>query len=458
MKALWSIESEPQDVLAYFLRNADGRFLEKKARPIRKRPSAPIPKNKCMLIWDKDPDTLLQSVPTALIASPALLAQLLPRLLATPGALSPISAACRIWESDSASIFFERRPSRVTLPICSGLTGIIIAELLTRYGSDFSLSRTGLGVVARTFSYTCAQLVFAGGDEEESDVLLSKWLEAATLTSNSIDPHLPSNISYLSNFIRKQILNSSVSNQFSAIQLADCIVNWLGNSRDLFEPNNLGANIREVAINIKTLTREARLSTVERSIEYIVQTENDKNLVSLICGYFISLIDPGSTDFYDLALNIDKKDGHVAAAYGMCTGLLGGLDFLWKGSGFGVSIFNDLNQREDDSYRVFPDISMSELRVLRHQITATGFEFRTKHPSLIEVELLPDIVGSFSNGEKKAAMIEQQPMINTDIDEVLLNVERADRLASELQSSLNAIRDELTHNSSKYPKRKRRYT
>jgi hypothetical protein len=278
-----------------------------------------------------------------------------------------------------------------------------------------------------------------GGGIEESERLLRAWLDTVTMTHNEVDVAFLTTITGLNAFAQKVLLLSSFDGTPAA--LGAMIDGETSPRTDLFELSNSKGGLSSLAYEVKPMTRENRLTVIEKIIADIRGSRSreipDRFNADLISGYLLSLIDPGSIDYIDVALSLDGSRGYVAAAYSMCAGLMGGDKFLWKYDGFGLTVVSSDRWKTDSVLGSSPDLSLDELRVLKNRVSATGFDFRTRNPALVEVELVPDVTGCFQNGARRES---SPPRID---NLAAIRLDRIDKLVNELKDAVDEFRDDL---------------
>jgi hypothetical protein len=454
MKPFWTAELAPEDLLRAFLRST-GRFesvIPEQTSTWRK------PSNgKCFVIWDRDPKKGFGS-PAVIVADPSILSLMVPRILAVPGGPSPLTSFCRLWETGNAEVFFRRHPFPIEGPLLSGLVGLCIGEVFSRNGAELDLRRLGQAAVSRTLAHSCSKLIVAGTDSERLDSLYECWLKAAVLTRNVINDSLLSTVAYLSKFL-VFIGEDKGAHATPALLLASQIEEWLFKTTIWYRSSPLASDINQFVSAFKSMPRELRFSLAERTLVSVRNSvSTDKVSSALLSGFILALIDPGSLDFFDIAMASDDGMGSVACAYTMCAGLLGGAQFLWKGDGFGIALVSKSLQPQDQFLQASPDISLKELTFLQEKITESGFEFRTKAPTVVEVELLPDITGVFPNGARRDASAVKTATPQTSL---FFGVDASDQLgkAADLATDLaNRLHELRLETLAAVPAKKRRMT
>lgn len=399
---------------------------------------ADLAPSRCAFVWGERPDEF-RTKPSLLVADAAVLRKVLPQLMAIPGSLSPVTGFCRIWNTESAKLTAMRKRPRASTFVVGGLVGLLVAELYIRNGREVDLRRVGMGQVSRLFSCAIARLTLLGGGMDESERLLRAWLDTVTMTYNEVDVAFLTTITGLNAFAQKILLLRSFDGTPAAL---GAMIDGETNPRtDLFELSKSKGGLSSLAYEVKPMTRENRLTVIEKIIADIrgprSQEIPDRFNADLVCGYLLSLIDPGSVDYIDVALSLDGGRGYVAAAYSMCAGLMGGDKFLWKYDGFGLTVVSSDRWKTDSVLGSSPDLSLDELRVLKSRVSATGFDFRTRNPALVEVELVPDVTGCFQNGARR----ESSP---PRIDHLAaIRLDRIDKLVTELKDAVDEFRDDL---------------
>ena len=393
-------------------------------------------RDRCAFVWNERPDEF-RTKPTLLVAETSVLSKVLPQLMAIPGSLSPITAFCRIWNADSARLAATRKRPRPSSFVLGGFVGLLVAELYVRNGREVDFRRIGMSQVSRLFSCSISRLTLLGGDVRESDRLLAAWLDAVNITSNQVNVDYLRMVTQLVAFIHQILLSDIFDGKPTTLGAA--IDGAMNPRTDLFETSTSQGGLSSLASELKPMSREARLTVIERAIENIRRSRaaEDRFIADLVCGFLLSLIDPGSVDHMDVALTLDGNVGYVAAAYCMCAGLMGGDRFLWKYDGFGLAVVASDRWKTDSFLGSSPDLCLDELKILKGRISAGGFDFRTQYPAAVEVELVPDVTGCFPNGARREASPSR-------IDQaVSVRLDRIDQLANELRMAVDEFRDDL---------------
>ncbi|CUJ53590.1 hypothetical protein [Achromobacter xylosoxidans] len=350
-------------------------------------------------VWEEYTPTT--GLPTFLIANQETLKSTLERLVALPGGISPLTSIVRAWDIDDLGLMGTSLDV-ITPVLASAFVGLIHGELLRAIGKEADFRHMGLDIVRRTLSFTCAQATAKGYPEIALATVASRWLEVSQLTGNS---RVTSTALATANLCAFASTACNVKESPpSTYELAQLIQSWLNinstrSQRALLPSDSL---LEQVAFFASDSSREARAEAIDAALSKIVERRGS----ALELGFLISLIDPGSFEFFDYASRYDNGDGSVALAYSMFAGILGGPATLGKFRGFGMNVYvNGLGQNSTFDN----DIALAEIRILNDALRRSSIDFRTRSPSTIDVELMPGVSGSFFNGmRRKQGHVPQQ--------------------------------------------------
>ncbi|WP_133167873.1 hypothetical protein [Burkholderia gladioli] len=327
-------------------------------------------------------------LPAILIGAESTFANLLPKMLALPGALAPITSFMKAWSLDDVrdvDVFSEEPLTDIG---SRGFIGLIVGELMATAGPDVDLDLMGMDSVRRTLSFVCAQAMMKGRRRKPLISIVERWIEASTLTSNEVKVELHGVIADLCEFFRSLLLTIE-GPYISARTLALRIDAWI-EKRHTGQEDFLRTPLSEIVNRLeKTKSRENRFDIAMEALN------NSPN--PLAHGFLISLIEPGSMEFLDLAKRVDRH-GCAAIAYCLCIAILEENLILRAFNGFGL-IISQQGLRPDVD--VSTDISIAELRIFHDSRRTPPMRFRTRSPWLIDVELAPMISGSFGNVTKR---------------------------------------------------------
>ena len=354
----------------------------------------PLSPNQIRIIWIDD-HGLNNDAPSILVAYNDDISTLLPRMLALPSAVTPVTSVMKLWaiEDFGCGNPYEFKPLDTASAL--GFVGLIIGELTSLISSEADLRTMGMDSVRRTLSFVCAQAIIKGWKGKSLASLAERWLEASILTENEVNFPTVNNILNLSDFLWT-LSDSLELNDASSEMLGHKIQAWLERQTDWGQRDLLKRSIPQI-------TRELRaVSSREKRYDIIIdalRNSNDEARSPLEKGFLISLIEPGSFEFLDLARSMDPA-GLVVTAYCVFAVILGRESALKNFNGFGWTV---LNQGLQLNAEITADISIAELRILLDRRRNAPLPFRTRSPWLIDVEIAPMIVGCFANVAKRKA-------------------------------------------------------
>lgn len=341
------------------------------------------------VLWSADHQKQAK-LPAILIAAESTFANVLPKMLALPGALSPITSFMKAWSVEDVKDVdvFSKEP--LTELGSRGFIGLMVGELMATAGPDVDLGLMGMDSVRRTLSFVCAQAMTKGWRKKPLTSLVERWIEASALTSNDAKIELQGVIGDLCEFLRSLLLftdSSDISTRSLALNIDVWIEKWSTGQEDF-----LRIPLSKVVDHLeRAKSREDRFDIVMGSLT--------NSLNPLAHGFLISLIEPGSMEFLELAKRADRR-GEVAIAYCLCIAILGKDLMLREFNGFGLAVLQHGLRPDVD---MSTDISIAELRIFYDSRRSAPIRFRTRSPWLIDVELAPMISGSFGNVAKRRA-------------------------------------------------------
>lgn len=423
MNAFRSIDIDAADLLRSL-----GRMGELRGRARAAKADAlghSLPQDAVRVLWTGN-ERLTTDMPSILLGSVSVLSNLLPRMLAIPGVAMPITAHLKAWLIEDFSDGQVREEKPLSSAAALGFVGLIVSELKATIGPDADLRLIGMDSVRRTLSYVCAQAVIKGWRRESLAMIMERWLEASALTANEANVSALIPMVEFSGFL--QALSELGENEdASAHALAHRVQTWVDAQGGLTQPDLLEGSLYQFTQTLSGVgSREARYDAIMGAMDQGKVASETRH--PLERGFLISLIEPGSFDFLDLAKRLDTS-GAVAAAYCLCAAILGGESTFGKFSGFGRSVFTHGLQVELEAP---VDISLPELRILHNMRRDAPIAFRTRSPLLVDVELAPMVAGSFGNLARRKASSHR-------VEEAGEAAEREELVRERLMTALRAL-------------------
>lgn len=388
------------------------------------------------IVWDSSTPGL--AAPRAIIGRRQTLDSLLPRLLSQPGAFEPVTSVTRTWEiADLQQMTSGKRTLQSFF--AAGIIGLMIGEIQITGGGSVDIRRCGLDLCRRTLTFTLGSAYALGASEETLPELVHRWFEVSDLAGSERNFETGRLVGELFGFLIAVADHGTKSWDLSPHELGSFLGQWhkAVDSRD--QPDLLTADITDTSSDLIRLSREARYGAIVQLLE--AGKSGGRQLGPLERGFLVSLIDPGSFDFFDLASMHDDEVGSTVLAYALCAGILGGRSTVARFNGFGAHVLLK-GLAVADQLNV--DISLHELRIARRVAADKLMEFRTRNASAIDVEIFPRVVASFVYGSKRTSSTTTQPsMSDSDVahvDEALRALDFAVTVLNDLKGAAHTAR------------------
>jgi hypothetical protein len=380
MKKYKLLEFDRKSILQYFA-GGSGLPLRQDSFSLFDSSSNELIEGAFFLLWESD-----GSMPVALVTDRASLLSVLPRLMSLPGAPAPFTSICRAWTTEQLRVA-ERRVPRGESNRIEAFVALIIGELQVRVGQKLDISSVGSSVARRTISHMFANLYLVGASEYEFVEAVDSWHRAAEKTGNVVSQSLVEALSWLTSFLQAIPDDLALDSLDLGRRIKDYLAAWGAEEAQLHSMNRL----LTIAASLKGSAREKRYEDVMAVVENFVGYVKGPRpaFSSMVAGYALSLIEPGSLDFLPMAHKMEEIYPGAVCAYAMSVALISGKDFLRRDGSFGVHLVNSSLAANQ-----IPDISIAELDLL--SLGREGdFGFRTSSPSLLNVEFLPYVYATF---------------------------------------------------------------
>ncbi|MDF3822247.1 hypothetical protein P3G55_20255 [Leptospira sp. 96542] len=398
------------------------------------RISQELREDELRMLWGVEGGGL--GIPLAIIGQRDNLEDLLPRLLSQPGTVEPVTSVMRAWDiRDLERLPFDAQRSLNSF-VAAGIVGLLIAEIQIAGGQSLDLRRCGLDVSRRTLTFTCGTAWALGMAPDDLPELIRRWLEVSEFIGSTRSLEVVSTIGSLWGFLMSLAEQTPPSWEVSPQELGQYIHRWRATLDDRSQGDLLLSNLLDTTAELMRLSRESRYSAIVQLLD------SGNSLSALECGFLISLIDPGSFDFFELANKHSNDADGAVFAYSLCAGILGGKSTLGRFNGFGANVLLK-------GFAVAPqlnvDISLHELRIIRKIASESYMDFRSRSPSILDVEILPRVVASFSYGSaKRSGASTRSTGISEEhishLEEALRALDFASSVLSELKGSASNTR------------------
>lgn len=423
MKTFRSVDVESSELLRILSRPLE---LKTKLHPLTNFELGEyLPPSKFRVLWEDDND-LQSDAPPIVIGNNFEINSVLPRLLALPNAVMPVTSAVKFWNIEDFRHGNPYHFKTLEKTAALGFVGLIIGELTSLINSEDELRTMGMDSVRRTLSFVCAQSIIRGWTGKSLGDIADRWLEASFLTENESNPAAINNIVTVSEFLCT-LTDDATFESISPEILGERIQLWLEAQKNWNQRDFLKRSIPQITRELKSVgSREKRYDLIMDALNSSANGERSP----LEQGFLISLIEPGSFEFVNLARSMDPV-GLVMTAYSAFVVMLGKESALKNFNGFGWTVLRQAFHQKPD---MTSDISMEELRILFNKRRSTPLPFRTRSPWMIDVEIAPMVVGCFANVAKRKASSQRA-------QEASEAVERQELLRGKLITAMRALED-----------------
>ena len=389
------------------------------------------------IVWDSANPGL--APPRAIIGRRQSLDSVLPRLLSQPGAFEPVTSMIRTWE---IADLHQMASGTRTLEsfFAAGIIGLMIGEIQITGGGSVDIRRCGLDLCRRTLTFTIGSACTLGASEKALPELIHRWFEVSDLAGSARNFETGQLVGELFGFLLAVADHGSKSWDLMPQELASFVGQWHKTLGSQHPADLLTADILDASSDLLRLSRESRYSAIMQMLD--AGKSGGRQLRPLERGFLVSLIDPGSFDFFDLATMYDDETGSTVLAYALCAGILGGRGTVARFNGFGAHV---LLKGLSVADQLNVDISLHELRIARRFAADKLMDFRTRNVSAIDVEIFPRVVASFAYGAvKRTGSTTKQPtMSDSDVahvDEALHALDFAITVLNELKGAAHSTR------------------
>lgn len=385
-------------------------------------------------------DDVGMGIPHAIIGRRGNLEDLLPRLLSQPGIVEPVTALIRTWDIHDLQRMPFGSPRSLDSFMTAGIVGMLIAEIQVAGGQSVDLRRCGLEIARRTLTFSCGTAWSLGMKREDLPELVHRWLEVADLTESVRGLEAISSVGSHWDFLMSLENQIAPSWEVTPQELGRCIHEWRTLVDDRQQGDLLSADFVITTPDLLRLSREARYSAIVKLLD--AGTLGERPLNALERGFLISLIDPGSFDFYELAIKYGNGADGTLFAYSLFAGILGGKSTLARFNGFGAHV---VLKGFAVAAQLNVDISLHELRIVRKLSSESRMDLRLRSPAVLDVEILPHVVASFAYGStKRPGTVARSTGLSEEqlgsLDEALRALDFATSVLSDIKGSASNAR------------------
>jgi hypothetical protein len=351
-------------------------------------------------LWQDQPEHR-HSFPILAVVEKSQVRDLLAALNASPNALSPFTAFCRIMDYDQAEAYLDRMapPRSEGLIDVLGLLSLVEVQLLSE--GQIKARQVSPAAARRTLSFVWARGVAFGLSLTELEELTNRWLEAYSLCSSlNASENNTSSVHYVLPVLTT--VCGLIENElpFSPIErLIAAIIHSDGQAKDSAWREASDYFAMNISLqSIESASREERGAYLQRLFKDERGLGGAEHVAAQ--GFLATQVAPGSLEHLDIVLS--QGGPEAAFWYVLFAALQKPRAILNAFGGLGRRIARDVRDCETLDRSPRADIALDELRLLA-RVNADGLMSKVGHSNEIEIELLPGISATFRFGRSAAA-------------------------------------------------------
>ncbi|MER8374784.1 hypothetical protein [Mesorhizobium sp. M1406] len=351
------------------------------------------------ILWRDKPEDH-HSFPILTVVEKSQIRDLLAALNASPKALWPFTAFCRIMDYGQAEAYLNRVASSRSEALVDavGLLSLVEVQLLSE--GQIKARQVSPAAAKRTLSFVWGRGVASGLSLMELEELTSRWLEAYSLCNSlkASESNTPS-VQYVLPVLTT--VCGLIENElpFSPIErLIAAIINSDRQAKDSAWREASDDFAMDISLqSIESASREERGAYLQRMFRGEHRLGISQQGAAQ--GFLATQVAPGSLEHLDIVLS--QGGPEAAFWYVLFAALQKPHAILNAFGGLGRRIARDLRDYETLDQSPRADIGLDELRLLV-RANADGLVSKVGHSNEIEIELLPGISATFRFGRSAA--------------------------------------------------------
>ncbi len=351
--------------------------------------------------WGQEPSAEY-FFPSVIVASDSALAFLFTAVNASPTASTPVSAFSRVVASSSAESYFLK--SQMPLSACpvAAIVALSMAEAAMHSDGRLGLKQLSSAACKRTLAYACGKAVTAKTGLRGFDGIIGRWLDAyALINTPTPSEGLRTIVSAAAGALETYV---ALSNGLPPISDAGNLAYVLhtGGRKSLEDFWQSLSRVYKIHISLDALsqsTREERGMYLQQALNLASSSSSDETLAA-ICAFIATQVAPGSLEHLELL----KESGSPAIVfwYALFAGIQSPNEIMAGLGGLGYKVYRDVVAVEEPLSPPSSDICYEELKALERS-GISGLTKKFGQVGVVEVELLPTVVSSFSYGAKQVS-------------------------------------------------------
>lgn len=333
---------------------------------------------------------------------------------ASPQALTPLSAFCRVYTYSEAESYFTTAPSELVCDLLPAIVSLSMAEAIIHSEGKLTWRAMSPAACKRTLSYAWGKALVAGAPSIAIEKLPGRWLDTYSLINSqgTFEParHVISNVVSTLNVYAQIALGLSTSSKMGDLAIAIF-------KKDRFLVSECWKSISkesgiEFSLNdLSSSTREERAGYLQLALRQASKSQNDE-LASVASAFIATQVAPGSLEHLDL-LRVTGNPS-IVFWYALFAALQAPNEIMAGQGGLGYRILRDIAKNEEFFSEPLADIAFGELKAMERS-GIEGFARKFGHTNEIEVELIPSVTSSFtfySKGSKNARSDSTYPLLS----------------------------------------------
>jgi hypothetical protein len=312
---------------------------------------------------------------------------------ASPKAISPLSAFCRIISVEQAQSCIAREISASTAPLVNAVAMLSLAEVQLHSRGRMKARQVGPAACRRTLSFAWARALSVGMRPAEMADLPRKWLEAydiCNVGSSEEERALP--VHYVIPVLQAAASFVTGAGQSPVLRLMEAIVSSDNRARD--DAWRDLSNELPVSMTLQDLEkapREERGSYLQQTFETSSRlgSHSDRQAAQ---GFLATQIAPGSLEHLDLLMQ--RSGPGTAFWYVLFAALQNPAAVMNAYGGLGRRVSRDIRGGESLDTVPRADVALDELKILTRYGTEE-LSRKAGHSNEIEVELMPLVTATY---------------------------------------------------------------
>lgn len=395
---MWHLKFSKRDFVEFWL-GSNKKILKEAIRSVLFEPVSDD--ETVHAYWGQEPSAEY-FFPSLIVASDSALAFLFTAVNASPTAPTPVSAFSRVMASNAAESHLLR--SQMPLSTCpvAAIVALSMAEATMHSDGRLGLRQLSSAACKRTLAYACGKAVTARTSMHGFQGIIDRWLDAyALINAPAPSEGLRTIVSAAAGALEAYVaLANGMPPRSDAGNLA--YVLHTGSRKALEDFWRSLSRVYKIHISLDTLsqsTREERGTYLQQFLHLASSSSHDETLAA-ICAFIATQVAPGSLEHLELLKKSDNPA--IVFWYALFASIQSPNEIMAGLGGLGYKVYRDVVAIEEPLSPPSSDICYEELKALERS-GISGLTKKFGQVGVVEVELLPTVVSSFSYGAKQVS-------------------------------------------------------